>query len=65
MNLQEATAAWVKFVQDHYARSPNRNDLTQVFARGYFAGWSERELAQLVDQLVENYRVSPPWPDKP
>lgn len=64
MTLQEATAAWVTFVQNYYAHTPNRNDLTQVFARGYFAGWSERELAQLVDQLVENNRVSPAWPDK-
>ncbi len=62
--LQEATAAWVAFVQAYYERSPNRSDLTQVFMRGFFAGWSEREVASLADQLAENNRRLPCWPTK-
>lgn len=62
--LQEATAQWVAFIQNHYAGSPNRGDLTQVFARGHFAGWSEREVAILADSLAENQIKLPPWPDK-
>ena len=61
--LQEATAAWVAFVQAYYERSPNRGELTQVFMRGHFAGWSERDVAMLADQLAENNRRLPCWPD--
>lgn len=62
--LQEATKTWVSFIQTYYASSPNRGDLTQIFARGHFAGWSEREVAMLADGLEENNRRLPPWEEK-
>ena len=32
--------------------------------RGYFAGWSEREVAQLADNLAKNDKEYPLWRDK-
>ena len=61
--LQAATKVWVESVQKYYEREPNRNELTQVFMRGYFAGWSEREVAQLADQLADNAKRLPSWPN--
>lgn len=61
--LQAATEAWVKAVQKYYEHEPNRNELTQVFMRGYFAGWSEREVAQLADKLADNANRLPSWPN--
>lgn len=62
--LQEATATWVTFIQRYYADSSSRGELTQVFMKGHFAGWSEREVAMLADGLAERNRLHPPWPDK-
>lgn len=62
--LQSATQAWVEAVQKYYEREPNRNELTQVFMRGYFAGWSEREVAQLADTLADNVKRLPCWSNK-
>ena len=61
--LQAATEAWVMAVQKYYEREPNRSELTQVFMRGYFAGWSEREVAQLADKLADNAKRIPSWPN--
>jgi hypothetical protein len=61
--LQAATEAWVMAVQKYYEREPNRSELTQVFMRGYFAGWSEREVAQLADALADNAKRLPSWPN--
>jgi len=61
--LQSATESWVKAVQKYYEREPNRSELTQVFMRGHFAGWSEREVAQLADKLAENAKRLPSWPN--
>lgn len=52
--LQLATKAWIEAVQKYYEREPDRNELTQIFMRGYFAGWSERQVAQLADELAKN-----------
>ena len=57
--LQLATKKWIEAVQKFYEREPDRNELTQVFMRGYFAGWSEREVAQLADQLSKNEKEYP------
>lgn len=57
--LQSATKTWVESVQKYYEREQNRNELTQVFMRGYFSGWSEREVAQLADQLAKNIKDYP------
>ena len=64
MTLQDATAQWVAFVQDYYSTTPNRGELTQVFMRGFFAGWSEREVAQLADGLAESNKQFPVWGEK-
>lgn len=39
--LQLATKNWIEAVQKYYEREKDRNELTQIFMRGYFAGWSE------------------------
>jgi hypothetical protein len=48
-----ATEIWIQAVERRYDGS-DRNDLTQIFMRGPFAGWSEREVACLADQLRES-----------
>lgn len=40
----------------HYANH-NSKDLTQVFTRGPFAGWSERQVVELIRQLDENRKI--------
>ena len=57
--LQSATKTWVESVQKYYEREKDRNELTQVFMRGYFSGWSERQVAQLADQLAKNAKDYP------
>lgn len=60
--LQSITKTWVDTMLEYYKNTPNRNSLTQIFARGYFAGWSERELAQLADRMKYSNDNFPPWP---
>jgi hypothetical protein len=62
--LQLATKAWIEAVQKYYEREKDRNELTQVFMRGYFAGWSERQVAELADELDKNEKQYPLWRDK-
>ena len=52
--LQLATKTWIEAVQKYYEREPDRNELTQIFMRGHFSGWSERQVAQLADELAKN-----------
>ena len=52
--LQLATKNWIEAIQKYYENEPDRNELTQVHMRGYFGGWSERQIAQLADQLAKN-----------
>ena len=52
--LQLATKTWTEAIQKYYENEPDRNELTQVHMRGYFGGWSERQIAQLADQLAKN-----------
>ena len=59
--LQLATKAWIEAVQKYYEREKDRNELTQIFMRGYFAGWSERQVAELADQLDKNEKKYPLW----
>lgn len=61
--LQLATKTWIEAVQKYYENTPN-NELTQIYMRGYFSGWSEREVAQLADQLAKNERDYPLWENK-
>jgi hypothetical protein len=62
--LQLATKTWIEAVQKYYEREKDRNQLTQIFMRGYFTGWSEREVAKLVDQLDKNEKQYPLWENK-
>ena len=57
--LQSATKSWVESIQKYYENEPDRNQLTQIFMRGYFAGWSEREIAMLADKLYKNQEDYP------
>ena len=59
--LEKITQTWVEAVLEYYKNSPDRNKLTQVFARGYFSGWSERELAQLADRMKYSNDNFPSW----
>jgi len=59
--LQLATKAWIEAVQKYYEREKDRNELTQVFMRGYFAGWSEKQVAELADELDKNEKQYPLW----
>jgi len=62
--LQLATKNWIEAVHKYYEREPDRNEITKVFMRGYFAGWSEREIAQLADNLAKNETDYPFWRDQ-
>jgi len=62
--LQLATKNWIEAVQKYYEREKDRNELTQVFMRGYFAGWSERQIIKLADELAKNEQDYPLWTDK-
>ncbi len=59
--LQSATREWVAAVQKYYMNTPDRKELTQVFMRGYFAGWSESQVAELADHLADNATKYPHW----
>lgn len=49
-NFWELTSVWVQAVLDRY-EGRDRSDLTQVFARGPFAGWSEGDLYEFAQRL--------------
>ena len=59
--LQEATKVWTEEVLDYYKDTKN---LTQVFARGHFAGWSEGSVLHLAKELSENAEKWPPFETK-
>lgn len=56
IDLQKTTADWIADVQQYYRKFDN---LTQVHARGHFAGMSEREILSLADRLAENQKKYP------
>lgn len=58
IDLQKTTADWIADIQQYY-RQFGRHDLTQVHARGHFAGMSEREILALADRLAENQKKYP------
>ena len=57
--LQLATKNWIEAIQKYYENEPDRNELTQIFMRGFFSGWSERQVAQLADELAKNEATYP------
>lgn len=54
ISLRDITRDWVNGVREYYKDTDN---LTQVFARGYFAGMSEREVKEFADKLYETNRL--------
>lgn len=62
--LQLATKNWIEAVQKYYEREKDRSQLTQIYMRGYFAGWSERQIVELADSLAKNEQDYPLWRDK-
>jgi hypothetical protein len=62
--LQLATKTWIEAVQKYYEREKDRSQLTQIYMRGYFAGWSERQIVELADALAKNEQDYPLWRDK-
>ncbi len=42
--LFAATKTWIETVKEYYK---NNDQLTQIYMRGYFAGWSEFDILEL------------------
>ena len=61
LDFFDATNSFIDSGLLHYANHSSKG-LTQVFMRGPFAGWSERKLIELIQQLDKNrklYRLEP------
>lgn len=56
--LQQATKTWIESVQKFYENTP-KNELTQIYMRGYWAGWSERQILELANELLQNEQDYP------
>lgn len=61
--LQLATKNWIEAVQKYYENTRS-NELTQIYFRGYFSGWSEREILNLAEKLEKNNKDYPLYRDK-
>lgn len=61
--LQQATKTWIESVQKFYENTP-KNELTQIYFRGYFSGWSEREILEFANKLAKNEQDYPLYSDK-
>ena len=55
---QEATDRWIELTLEKYCKR-NVDDLTQVFMRGPFAGWSERMVLELAMKLDKSNKKVP------
>ena len=60
--LRQDTKTWIESVQKYYENT-NRNELTQIYMRGYFSGWSEREILGLAEKLLKNEKDYPLYRD--
>jgi len=58
--LQIATKNWIIAVQKYYENRPY-DELTQIYMRGHFSGWSEREILNLAKALDKNEKDYPLW----
>lgn len=54
----ELTDQWISAVEDRY-KNFKQSELNQVFMRGPFSGWSERELLEFAQKLRENWKKYP------
>ena len=59
--ILEATKIWIESIKEYYKDTDN---LTQIYMRGYFAGWSEFEILELAKRLEKNDKDYPLYPDK-
>ena len=59
--ILEATKIWIESIKEYYKDTDN---LTQIYMRGYFAGWSEFEILELAKQLEKNEKDYPIYQDK-
>ena len=59
--LFSATKTWIEAVKEYYK---NNDQLTQIYMRGYFAGWSEFEILELANRLHKNQQDYPVYEDK-
>lgn len=57
-NFWTATENWIQAAEQRY-KGRDRDDLTQIFMRGPFAGMSEREVACFADRLRESTEQLP------
>ena len=57
-NWQLITDYWIELTLDKY-RGYDINDLTQVFMRGPFAGWSERMVLELAMKMDDANKKVP------
>jgi hypothetical protein len=57
-DIWTATENWIKVIEEYYK---DVSDLNQVFARGYFAGWSERQVLEMAQGLKESEEKYPRW----
>jgi hypothetical protein len=51
--IDKVTRELIKGIRSYY-KGYTSNNLTGIWARGYFAGWSEREILALAEKLDEN-----------
>ena len=58
MDWQKATDNWIKATLERYDGF-EPSELTQVFIRGPFAGWSEREVYKLAIELNRANQITP------
>lgn len=62
LDFWELTSVWIQAVKGRYAGYTG-SDLNQIFMRGPFAGWSERELYELAKRMDEAQTKFPIWPN--
>ena len=60
----ESLIHWLELVQEAYKGKDRLWDLTQLYARGPFAGWSQERMVRLADELWENEQKYPLRGDK-
>ena len=59
--LFAATKTWIETVKEYYK---NNDQLTQIYMRGYFAGWSEFDILELAKRLEKYQQDYPLYQDK-
>ena len=60
----ESLLHWLEQVQKAFEGKDRLWDLTQLYARGPFAGWSQERMVRLADELWENEQKYPLRGDK-